>query len=400
MFFSLADNVYLVDGAVNSCIYDLARGKLYSISRDSSLLVKAGVAKTSLDKAFFERMLAAGLVIQGVQRNNKSILCLQQNPTITFAWVEVTNKCNLECVHCYENASPFQHNVMSETNFKYCINQLRDVGVKTVQIIGGEPLILGEKLIPCLEFAASNFDKVEVFTNGTLIDEQWVSVFKNFGIQIAVSIYSYIAREHDKVTGIQGAHQRACHGIDLLEKNKIPYRVASLKFKNVKLGKKTNQCYTLFNRKRSIVLAGRANLRLYNKSMLLAKMLTLRCFRKSISLESVSKMVSGHNCFSTRLYIDANMNVYPCVMEREFKHGNLLGNKLSDILNTEVFDLTKDKIKSCKECEFRYACMDCRPDRLGEDLYAKPWYCAYVPEEGKWLSKIKFLKTLEELQCA
>ncbi|HNS44427.1 MAG TPA: radical SAM protein [Alphaproteobacteria bacterium] len=400
MFYTLADSVYLVDGAVNSCIYDLAKGKLYSISRDGAILLKSGNAKTALEKDFFEKLLSVELIVKRTY-SKTDILCLKREPVISFAWVEITNKCNLECIHCYENSSPHRNSVMSNQQFERCVNELKALGVKSIQVIGGEPLLLGkELLIPSLVIAANSFEKVEIFTNGTLIDKEWVSIFKKLGIHVAVSVYSYASDEHDKVTGIQGSHQRTCHSLELLDKFQVRYRVASLRFKNVKLGKKTNQCFTLFNRKRSIVLAGRASLSLYNKSMLLAKMLTLKCFSKSISFDSVSKMVSGHNCFSTRLYIDSNMDVYPCVMERQFKHGNLLDNNLSDILKTEIFDLTKDKIESCKVCEFRYACMDCRPDRFSGNLYAKPWYCAYVPEEGKWLSKSDFFKILEGLQCA
>lgn len=88
------------------------------------------------------------------------------------------------------------------------------------------------------------------------------------------------------------------------------------------------------------------------------------------------------------------MNVYPCVMERRIKHGSLKNNKLKDILDNNIFNITKDSIEECKECEFRYCCFDCRPDSLGKSILKKPWYCSYIPEKGEW-KNIKSLKDCE-----
>ena len=56
------------------------------------------------------------------------------------------------------------------------------------------------------------------------------------------------------------------------------------------------------------------------------------------------------------------------------------------IINNDIRYLTKDKVDQCKDCEYRYACPDCRPDSLGEDKLAKPWYCLYNPYDGEWNS--------------
>ena len=45
---------------------------------------------------------------------------------------------------------------------------------------------------------------------------------------------------------------------------------------------------------------------------------------------------------------------------------------------------TKDKIEECSECEYRYACFDCRPNSLSRKISEKPWYCTYNPLTGNW----------------
>ncbi len=97
-------------------------------------------------------------------------------------------------------------------------------------------------------------------------------------------------------------------------------------------------------------------------------------------------MYLRHNCFSYKLYIDSKLNIYPCVMERRISYGNLKNANLKQLLqkNIETVNFTKDNIDSCKECEFRYCCFDCRPDSLLNDFHAKPWYCTYNPKKGEW----------------
>ena len=83
-------------------------------------------------------------------------------------------------------------------------------------------------------------------------------------------------------------------------------------------------------------------------------------------------------------------------MERRIYHGNLKDNHLKNILNENIFTLGKDKIKECKDCEFRYCCFDCRPDALSEDVYAKPWNCTYNPYTGSWADIEDFITEIEK----
>ena len=117
-----------------------------------------------------------------------------------------------------------------------------------------------------------------------------------------------------------------------------------------------------------------------------------------ISANLIKKCISGHNCFSRRLYFSVDSDVFPCVMERRFLHGNIKGKKISAIIDSDILDLNKDKIDECKECEFRYCCFDCRPDSNGNDKYSKPWYCTYQPDRGVWEKDIDtFISKLKTL---
>lgn len=72
-------------------------------------------------------------------------------------------------------------------------------------------------------------------------------------------------------------------------------------------------------------------------------------------------------------------------MERRFSHGNLKDDKIKNLIKREIQEFNKDKIEGYKDCEFKYACYDCRPDSLTDNVYAKPYYCTYDVDDGKWL---------------
>ena len=69
--------------------------------------------------------------------------------------------------------------------------------------------------------------------------------------------------------------------------------------------------------------------------------------------------------------------------------GNLSDTKLSDVLNhpelKKYWNINKDKIHVCKDCEFGYICTDCRAyTENPEDIYSKPLKCGYDPYTGIW----------------
>ena len=50
--------------------------------------------------------------------------------------------CNLKCKHCYNESSSQCHEIMSLDDFKMVCQELIDIGVRKVQLIGGEPFVI------------------------------------------------------------------------------------------------------------------------------------------------------------------------------------------------------------------------------------------------------------------
>ena len=124
------------------------------------------------------------------------------------------------------------------------------------------------------------------------------------------------------------------------------------------------------------------------------KLITPWRFSVPLDRDWVIRALNGHQCFSIKIYIEHDLNVRPCVMEKRASHGNLRGKTIGEILNNDIIYLNKDKIEGCRDCELRYACHDCRADSMSSNIYAKPYVCTYDAENGIWIDPDKYIKEL------
>ena len=386
------DNVYLVEGFSRGCVYDLQNGNLYSIGQKTVTAIQkalasqkgiSGVSKS--DQKRLQPLRDLGLLVESDSETPVvAISELQKKYPVAFSWIEVTRKCNLKCTFCYEESSPDCYEKMTFDDFQVAITNLKDIGVKSIQFIGGEPMILGSELKKMILFARSDFDFIEVYTNGVFINKDWAHFFKEHEINVALSIHSYIPEEHDRVTTVKHSHKKVENAARLLTEAGCVFRVGAVATKSCTVGTRPKESlYSI--RPDSIRLTGRATFSEYTFDMFAQKAITKETKSLPLSKSQVSQFVSGHQCFLKDLYIGAKLDVFPCVMERRFQYGNLKTDQLKDIIDNKIRYLSKDNIEGCQDCEYRYACFDCRPDSNGRGKLQKPWFCAYDPYQGEWV---------------
>lgn len=100
-----------------------------------------------------------------------------------------------------------------------------------------------------------------------------------------------------------------------------------------------------------------------------------------------------NTCLSKKISIDVNGEIKNCPsMPQSF--GNVETSTLEEALNHPSFkkywNISKDHVEVCKDCEFRYICTDCRAyterthtNNDGLDV-SKPLKCGYNPYSGEW----------------
>lgn len=107
----------------------------------------------------------------------------------------------------------------------------------------------------------------------------------------------------------------------------------------------------------------------------------------------VLEAINHNSCLHKKIGIDIDGNIKNCPLMPEV-YGNIHNSGLEDALRQPGFkkywNLTKDHIEGCKDCEFRYICTDCRAyternhtDSEGLDI-SKPLKCGYDPYTGQW----------------
>ena len=146
---------------------------------------------------------------------------------LDFIWLEITNRCNLQCSHCYANSGPHEpeSHGLRLADWLQLLNEARLVGCRKVQFIGGEPLLYpGLPQLVC-QARQLNYEIIEVYTNATRLTDDVIQLFKENGVMLATSFYSDDECTHDAMTKVRGSQIRTVKGLKRAISAGIPTRV-------------------------------------------------------------------------------------------------------------------------------------------------------------------------------
>jgi uncharacterized protein len=172
------------------------------------------------------------------------------NSGLTQVVLKVASRCNLNCSYCYvynkadstwKGKPPF----MSDEIFDAAIKRTRDycdrIGQKTVRLgfHGGEPCLVGPERLRKWCLAARQLLghlelQINIQTNGTLLDEQWIRVFRDCGIDVGISldgpkeVHDAVRQDHAG----RGSYDSVLRGLKLLKNGNVRHGILSV----IKLG--------------------------------------------------------------------------------------------------------------------------------------------------------------------
>ncbi|THD79416.1 MAG: radical SAM protein [Phenylobacterium sp.] len=126
---------------------------------------------------------------------------------LEFIWLELTGRCNLECVHCYADSGPsrpLEEGVTLE-DWLQVLDDAAALGCRRVQFIGGEPTIYPGLPQLIAHARGAGFTEICVYTNGTHVTEALKRVFLDNRVSLAFSVYGSSGATHDEVTRRKGS---------------------------------------------------------------------------------------------------------------------------------------------------------------------------------------------------
>lgn len=139
-----------------------------------------------------------------------------QNLSAPFLVVwNLTNACNLRCLHCYQNAGkPLPDELTLEEKFDV-VDQLSRADVALLAFSGGEPT-MARDFLPVARYANDAGMYISVATNGTLLTERRVKEMVEAGVKyVDISVDGLNPETHDNFRGVKGAWEKTIRGIEM-----------------------------------------------------------------------------------------------------------------------------------------------------------------------------------------
>ena len=162
--------------------------------------------------------------------SDKFPLWKNKRPLLTRLDIELTERCNNNCIHCYINLPADDHTArnreLSTSQIKDILIEAASLGCLTIRFTGGEPF-LREDFEKLYVFARKLGLKVLVFTNATLMTPHLAELFARIPPleNIEISFYGTKKESYEAVTRTPGSFKAARRGIYLLLEKKVPFVV-------------------------------------------------------------------------------------------------------------------------------------------------------------------------------
>ncbi|MDD4650677.1 MAG: radical SAM protein [Methanothrix sp.] len=143
--------------------------------------------------------------------------------------MELTERCNNDCIHCCINLpedDPARCQEMPTERVKAILSEAASLGCLTVRFTGGEPL-LRKDFAELYIFSRRLGMRVMLFTNACLINAEIADLLSRVPPRelVEVSVYGMTRESYEAVTRSRGSYEQFLRGIALLQERKIPFVV-------------------------------------------------------------------------------------------------------------------------------------------------------------------------------
>jgi radical SAM protein with 4Fe4S-binding SPASM domain len=166
------------------------------------------------------------------QKIEKASLWKDGEPVLKDLDMEITERCNNNCLHCGINLPVDDSRALARELSTEAIEEIlceaASLGCLTVRFTGGEPL-LRQDFEELYLYARKSGLKVLLFTNATLMTPSLVELFSRIPPleKIEVTVYGMKRTSYETITRAPGSFEAAWMGVNLLLEKKVPFVVKS-----------------------------------------------------------------------------------------------------------------------------------------------------------------------------
>lgn len=135
---------------------------------------------------------------------------------VTNAVVNLTNRCNLSCLHCFNGSGPqFDgRGELDDDEVAGLVRQLAEMKPYNVCFSGGEPLLRKRLLLRCAERLQSAGVRTSIVSNGCLVTAEAARRLRAAGVaEVEVSLDGASPATHERLRGVPGSWAAAVDAV-------------------------------------------------------------------------------------------------------------------------------------------------------------------------------------------
>ena len=146
--------------------------------------------------------------------------------------IEVTRRCPLECLHCYNNLPmgdvEARRRELSKEEHVRLLDELAEMGCFWLLYTGGE-IFARKDFLEIYTHAKKKGFLITLFTNATAISEQIASYLAEWPpFAIEVTLYGRTRETYEALTAVAGSYDRCLRGIRLLKQRHLPLKLKTV----------------------------------------------------------------------------------------------------------------------------------------------------------------------------
>ena len=160
--------------------------------------------------------------LAGLEFTREQIEQAQADRRLLSIELETTYLCNLRCTYCYSDAGRKRNDELSFQQLVDVVQQAKALGARKVVLLGGGEPCMDKRLCDLIDEIHHRDLSVELFTNGTLIDQSLAKFLFERHVAVVVKVNSMRPDIQDLLAGVPDCLPRIHRGLQHLKEAGYP----------------------------------------------------------------------------------------------------------------------------------------------------------------------------------